>query len=263
MLPRVSDPTKAQIVLAREHLERREIDRAEHLLLEVLARSDRFADVHHLLALVARERGDFVRAAQCLEQAVAINPRYTEALLALAITYNDLGRYDASRALRERLGRERLGRERLGAAQPHAGPAGVRPEDLDPFVLGKIANQHADLAQAYRDAGCLDDAARELERAVALRPTFVDLRVRLAAVLRDAGRADAAIAQLEDACARNPRYVEAHVQLGLAALAAGRRDAARRAFQDALDLEPDHDRARTYARVAGEPGLGEPRPGDA
>jgi tetratricopeptide (TPR) repeat protein len=237
----VADRTKSQIVLAREHLERREIDRAEQLLLQVLARSDKYADVHHLLAMVAREKGDFVRAALCLERAVAINPRYTEALLALAITYNDLGRYEDSRDIRERL------------AAKHPGETiGVRPERLDAFVLGRIANQHAGLAQTYRDAGCYEDAERELRRAIELRPAFVDLRVRLAAVLRDAGRVEEAITELEAACARTPRYVEAQVQLGLAFLAAGRREEARRSLRQALELDPDHERARTYARVLGE-----------
>ncbi len=241
ILPRVADRAKSQIVLAREHLERRETDRAEQLLLGVLARSDKYADVHHLLAMVARERGDFVRAALCLERAVAINPRYTEALLALAITYNDLGRYEESRDIRERLGAKHPGET-----------SGVRPERLDAFVLGRIANQHAGLAQTYRDAGCHEEAARELRRAIELRPAFVDLRVRLAAVLRDAGQTDEAIAELEQACARTPGYVEAHVQLGLAHLAAGRREEARRSLRVALELDPEHERAKTYARVLGE-----------
>lgn len=233
----VADASKHRIALAREHLERREVDQAEQLLETVVAGGERYADAHHLLGLVARERGDFVRAVDRLEQAIAINPRYTDALLALAITYNDLGRYDDSREVRER----------LAAALP---PGGPRPEDVDPYVLGKIANGHAALAAAYRDAGCLADAVRELSRAVELRPGFVDLRVKLAAVLREAGRVDDAIAQLEAACGRAPAYVEAHVQLGFTALAAGRRDLARRALEAALALDPTHERARAYARIA-------------
>lgn len=235
----VADRTQTLLVLAREHYDRREYDRAEHLLSQVLAREDRYADVHHLVAMIARERGDFVRASTHLERAVAINPRYTEALLALAITYNDLGRYDESREVRERL------------AASQAPLEGALAEDLDPFVLGKIANQHADLAQAYRDAGCFEDALRELGRAVALRPGFVDLRVRLASLLRDAGRVEEAIDQLTDACARRPSYVEGKVQLGLAYFAAGRRPEAREALRAALQIDPDHDRAKTYARVFG------------
>ena len=240
MLRGVSD-LRNQIALAREHLERRELERAEQLLEQVVAHRDDYADVRYLLALVARERGEFGRAAACLERAITINPRYTDALLALSITYNDLGRYDESRAIREQLATE------LGAGGP-------RVEDLDDHVLGRIANQHAALAQTYRDAGCLDDATRELERAVHLRPGYVDLRVRLAALLREAGRYDAATAELEEASARHPGYVEAHVQLAITALAAGRRDDARRAIAVALALDPEHERARTYARVlAGSP----------
>lgn len=241
----VADRTKTLLVLAREHYDRRDYDRAEHLIKQVLARVDRYADVHHLAAMIARERGDFVKASEHLERAVAINPRYTEALLALAITYNDLGRYDESREVRERLA---AAQAPLEDARPTPGP---RAEDLDPFVLGKIANQHAALAQAYKDAGCFDDALRELSRAVELRPGFVDLRVKLASLLRDAGKVDEAIAQLVDACTRKPTYVEARIQLGLAYYAAGRRGDARDALKAALEIDPEHDRAKTYARVFG------------
>jgi tetratricopeptide (TPR) repeat protein len=240
MLAPVADASKHRIALAREHLDRREVDQAEQILEAIVAGGERYADVHHLLALVARERGDFARAVERLERAVAINPRYTDALLALAITYNDLGRYGESRAIRER----------LASALPKGGP---RLDELDPYVLGKIANQHAALAAAYRDAGCLDDAARELGRAVELRPGFVDLRVKLATLLREAGRVDEAIAHLEDACARAPGYVEAHVQLGFTALGAGRRDLARRALDSALALDPENERARAYARMFSGP----------
>src|SRR6516162_5709793 len=127
---------KQLLVLGREHYERREYDRAERLLRQVLEHTDRYADVYNMLAVIAHDRGDFAAAERSFERAVEINPNYTEALLNLAVTYNDLGKYEAARRLYARI---------RGAGRPDDG-------GLDPFVRGKLANMHADLAQAYSDA---------------------------------------------------------------------------------------------------------------
>src|SRR6185295_11354158 len=137
---RMDERVKQLLVLGREHYERREYDRAEHVLRQVLEKTDRYADVYNMLAVILHEKGDFVAAERHFERAVELNPNYTEALLNLAVTYNDLGKYEAAREVYARIKR------------------GDGKGGLDPFARGKIANMHADLAQAYSDAGCNPEA---------------------------------------------------------------------------------------------------------
>src|SRR5215471_4509658 len=94
---------KQCLVLGREHYERGEFERAENVLREVLERTDRFADVFNMLAVILHEKGDFVAAERFFERAVELNPNYTEALLNLAVTYNDLGKYEAARQVYSRI----------------------------------------------------------------------------------------------------------------------------------------------------------------
>src|SRR5262245_3768988 len=94
---------KQLLVLGREHYERREYDRAEHVLRQVVEKTDRFADVYNMLAVILHERGDFAGAEKYFEHAVELNPNYTEALLNLAVTYNDLGKYEAARQVYSRI----------------------------------------------------------------------------------------------------------------------------------------------------------------
>src|SRR4051812_39263574 len=166
----MDDRLKQLLVLGREHYERREYTRAEEILRQVLEKTDRFADVYNMLAVILHERGDFVAAERFFERAVELNPNYTEALLNLSVTYNDLGKYEAARQVYSKIRRE-------------DGHGGV----LDPFARGKIANMHAALAQAYSDAGCRGEAIAELTKAVDLCPTFADLQSRLGTLYRDAG----------------------------------------------------------------------------
>ena len=110
-----------------------------------------------------RGRGD-------VPQALRINPAYTEAALNLAVTST----ISASTARRKAIYARRCGLE-------------ARPAQLDPFAKGKIANMHADMGAAYHAVGMYADAVREYQRALALCPTFVDIRTRLGTTLREMG----------------------------------------------------------------------------
>jgi tetratricopeptide (TPR) repeat protein len=225
---------KQLLALSREHYQKREYDKAEYLLRQVVAKTDRFADVFDMLGVIAHSRGDFVLAERYFEKAVALNPNYTEAQLNLMVTYNDLGKYDAARKIYESI-RNRGGAEGGGS---------------DPFAKGKIANMHAETAQAYHDAGMTPEAIVELEKAVALCPQFADLRTRLGVLLRDSGDVERARQQFEAAKEANPKYVQAHVLLGVLLLSRGDNDSAVQEFEQVLKLDPDNKSANMYLKIA-------------
>ncbi len=230
----MDERTKQLLSLGREHYEKREFARAEHYLAQVMERGERFADVHNMLGVIHHDRGDFMEAQGCFEEALAINPNYTEAALNLAVTYNDLGRYeDAKRVYRAVLLR---GED--------------APGQLDPFVKGKIANLHAEVAQAYIDAGMATDAMHELRKAVLLCPSFADLRLRLANLYRQQGDLDAARIELEEAVRHRPTFVPAHVALGVVLLSQSRKEEALTQWREALRIDHDNKAAQMYLRMA-------------
>ena len=71
--------------------------RAERHLLEALEGGAKYPDIHYTLGLIDHQRGNYRRAVERFGQAVSLNPDYTEALLSLSITLNDMGRYDEAR----------------------------------------------------------------------------------------------------------------------------------------------------------------------
>lgn len=227
----MDDHDRQLLLLGREHFEHGEYDKADELLRQVVVKADRFADVHHMLGIIAHHRGDFSNAANHFEQAIAINPNYTEAQLNLVVTYNELGKYDTARELYSSV------------------RARTRPQILDPLVKGRISNLHAQLAQAYVDAGMLHEAVGELEKAVRLSPDYVDLRVRLGLLYRDAGELTRARTELETARTLNPQYPNARLSLGTLLLGAGEYEAARREFEAVLALDPHHRMALTYLKL--------------
>lgn len=215
--------------------ERGDYAEAEQLLgRAVQVGAAHYADVQHALGVIYHGTGRFAEARAAFERALEINPDYTEAALNLAITSNDLGRYAEAHALMERLSPE---------------PGSVGPRTLDPFTRGKIANLHAQVADAYRSAAALDDACREYAKALELGPNFVDIRMRLAQCLAERGATEEAIGQLETILDTKPGFTNGWVQLGLLLLRIDDREGARTALQRALRQDPTHPRALAYLRM--------------
>jgi len=229
----MDDHTKQLLLLGREHYEKREFEKAEYLLKQVVDKTDRFADVFDMLGVIAHSKGDFAKAEECFEKAIQLNPNYTEAQLNLMVTYNDLGKYDAAREIYSNIRSRDAGDRRA-----------------DPFAKGKIANMHAEISQAYQDAGMTIQAIEELEKAVGLCPGFADLRTRLGILLRDTGDAARAREEFEAAKKANPKYLQGRLALGVLFLSAGDRDEAKAEFNAVLEHDPDNKSAQMYLRIA-------------
>jgi Flp pilus assembly protein TadD len=240
----VNERIKQLLLLGREHYEKREFDQAEQLLREVLGDADRYADVHNMLGVICHSRGNFVQAEHHFERALELNGSYTEAALNLAVTYNDRGKYEKAR--------EVYGRIRVSQAGTEHG--------LDPFARGKIANMHAELGQAYADAGLAAEAIHELEKATALCPQFADLQTKLGTLLREQNDLAGARARYEAALHARPNYVPARIQLGVTLLSLGNTLGATEAWQQALAVEPENSQAKMYLRMV-ERQKSQPPPG--
>jgi tetratricopeptide (TPR) repeat protein len=240
------------ITSARAHYHARDWDAAEKVLVQVTERHRGFADVWSMLGVIWHGQGKLVEAQGAFEQAMALAPGYTEAALNLAVTYNDLGKYKEARDVYARV------IQRTRAA----------PRSLDPFVKGKLANLHAEVAAAYTAHALYPEAVREYHHALELCPTFGDLRTRLALVLRDAGELGEAARELEIVKTTQPRYLPARIALGTTLYMLGRRDDAAREWQAVLAEDPENKAAHMYLRVTadaavGASGAGSERSGDA
>jgi tetratricopeptide (TPR) repeat protein len=230
----MDDETKALLIKSRELYERKEFDKADYVLRDLLERGGGFADVFDMLGVIAHSRGDLVAAARYLEKAVALNPSYTDALLNLAVTYNDLGKYDAAKEIQSRA--------RVLSQQ--------NPSQIDPFARGKIANMHADLAQIYVEHGLVGEAIEQYAKAVALCPAFADLRTRLGNLYRDSGDFARAKEQYQAAKDANPKYLPARVLLGVTMYFTGDTPGAIAQWREVLAIDPENKSAQMYVRMA-------------
>lgn len=248
---------KQALLLGRESYRRGDDEAAERFLLQVVERGARYADVFDMLGVIASRRGDYERAERHFRRAIDLNADYTEAHLNLVVTYNELGRYDDAREIYLGLCAKRGAAERPSEAPQQlddpteAGTGSLQGRQLDLFELGRIADLHAQTARAYEDVGCLEEAIRELEKAVELGSGFPDLRVRLGHLLRAAGRPERAEEHYRAAILARPDYAEAYLHLGAALLAADRPQEALQVLGRLRELDPEGGpQARIYERAA-------------
>lgn len=207
---------------------------AEGLLEEVVRRSPTYANVYHMLGVMAGQRGAAERAVAMFRQALALNPNYNEAQINLAITLADMGAYE--HAAQEM--------DRLQALEP------ASPTQLSLGVLGRLANAHADLARKYHELGLFAQAIGEYDKALGLCPAFPDIHQKRAVSCREQGDLAGATASLLRALELNPRYAEACVNLGLVYRKQGETGEAIRMWERALELNPQHQLARIYLNQA-------------
>lgn len=226
---------RMQYSLGREAFQRNDYQEAEKQLSAFVESVGHFADVWNMLGVIYHEQGKFHRAVECFEKALAINPHYTEALLSLAVTYNDLGQYDKAQSLYAQAKQSEA-----------AAPAAELP---DPFVRGKIANMHAELGDVYRGVGLYREAVNEYQRALSLRPDFPDIRTKLAQVLHDLGRKEEALAELLELKRSRPDYLLARINLGVVHYSLGRLPEAIREWKEVLAEDPKNKKALMYLRL--------------
>jgi len=219
------------ITIGKRAFEERDFFRAEKLLREALGGGANYPDIHYILGLIYHQWGKLHQAIEYFEKSIELNPAYTEALLSLSITLNDMGRYEEAKAAYQR-------------ASASISPPGEHTRGS--LFRGKIANLHAELGGLYVALGQNEDAIREYRKALSVAPGFPDLRIRLAVALREAGLLEEGLAEVEQVLENRPGEVSALIQQGILLYLLGKKENARHAWEEALFRDPLNKLVQLY-----------------
>lgn len=218
------------LTVARERFAARDYRGAALLFASAIASGQGYADAHHMLGLCHAMLESREAALQSFDAALRINPRYVEAHLNRSIVLGDLGRVSEAA-------------ESLSLAHELG-----RPDEtgFPSVVANRLANMHAELGRAYREAGAMSQAADQFRSALRIRPGFADLRLDLARTLLDAGDPTAAARELDEILRDRSEWLEAMLLRGLAAYLAGHLEQAQSVWERAAEQYPEEPRLETY-----------------
>ncbi len=230
--------TDRLLARARERFAVQDYYGTVHLLEEIVGSGRAFADVHHLLGVSLSLLGQRERALEEFARALELNPRYLEALIHQGLVLTELGRHAEAQ--------ESFRRATASVSPPSEG--------LPAPVAAQLANTHAELAEAYAEAGALNRSVEQYQRALELGPGYHDLRYRMARRLLEAGRALEAREALEIVLRERPNFVDAQAALGLAHYLSGDALGAREIWRDCLATRPENARVEAYLAMLGRTG---------
>lgn len=220
------------ITHARDLFKARQYDKAEELFCKIL-KTHKLADVYNYLGLVYSERGRFNFAEMSFKRALEINPAYMEAAMNLAVLYNNLGERKKAKLIYEQM--KKYGRSGRGA--------------MDPLLMAKVANLHAEIGSLYQGVGHYKEAIAEYEKAVDLCPQFIDVQTKLGTSCREGGDLKKAIRVFSKNKNQAKKYAPFWIAFGVTHYAQGKKKDAKKAWMRALKIEPKNATAKAYLEL--------------
>ncbi len=227
------DNTQEWVDLGKQCFENKDYLRAERYLRQVVQANCRYADVLNMLGVINHIEGKFEAAIGAFKEALKINPRYTEAVLNLAVLYNDLGRYQDAKKLYTNLHKKEK----------------ETTDDIEPVLKGKLSNMHAEIGDVYRSIGLFKFAVAEYKKALDLNPSYVDIRTKMGVALREAGALEASLKELRIVVKEDARYIMARIQLGITFYSLKKIADAKKEWDAVLKQDPDNESAKMYLRL--------------
>jgi tetratricopeptide (TPR) repeat protein len=220
------------------------LDQAARLYGQVLAARPDHPDALHLLGVVAHQRGDHVRAAECIAAAIARDPGVTSYHANLAEVYRALGRLDRAAACARSALRLQPDHpdaaNNLGTVLLQQGQAEAAAEHFRAALRARpgFALACNNLGNALRLLGDLDAALAHFRRAVELDPNLAAARTNLGQLLSEQRQLHEALEHCRAAVRLRPAFAEAHSNLGNVLRDLGRLDEAKASYAEALRLNP-------------------------
>ena len=227
------DNTQELVQLGKQCFENKDYLRAERYLRQAVQSHCHYPDVLNMLGVIRHIDGKFEAAIQSFKEALKINPHYTEAVLNLAVLYNDLGRYQDAKKLYGNLRKKEKS----------------STDDIEPVLKGKLSNMHSEIGDVYRSIGLYKFAVEEYKKALALNPAYVDIRTKLGIALRELGQLESSLKELKTVAKEDPRYIMAKIQLGITHYSLKKLSEAKKEWESVLQQDPENESAKMYLRL--------------
>ena len=180
-------------------------------------------------------QGQLGKAVKAFNKTLDIDSGHTDAAISLSVILNDIGRYEDAKKIFDKAN-SNVKNQETGITDPH--------------INLKFANKHFEIAEMYFSYNRYEEALVEYNKAIALDPTKLDIRVKIAKVYSKKGFSAKAFEELRKLKAEHPSYIPARVALGLLHYGKGNTIEAQSEWQNALSKDPKNEEIQMYLNLS-------------
>ncbi len=221
---------------AKEAFQKNDLKTASLFLNEIIDQNPNASEAYFYLANVFHVRGELGKAIKGFQRVLELDPNHTDAAISLSVIYNDIGKYEEAKAIFEKANNQVKNSQGQGIADPH--------------LNKKFSLKHYELAEMYVSYGRCDEALFEYNKAIALDPDNLEIRIKVAKAYTKKGFTSKAFDELRRLKNENPGYMPARIALGLLYYGNGNIIEAQAEWQNVLSREPSHPEAVMYVNLS-------------
>jgi tetratricopeptide (TPR) repeat protein len=221
---------------AKEAFQKNDLKTASLLLNELIEQNPNSTEGFFHLANVFHVKGELGKAIKGFQKVLELDPHHTDAAISLSVIYNDIGRYEEAKAIFEKANNQVKNTQQQGVSDPH--------------LNRKFSLKHYELAEMYVSYSRCDEALFEYNKAVALDPDNLEIRIKVAKAYTKKGFISKAFEELKRLKNEHPGYMPARIALGLLYYGNGNIIEAQAEWQNVLSREPSHPEAIMYVNLS-------------
>ena len=222
----------------RDSFDRGEYKKASVLFNEAIEGDAKCVDAYFYLANIFHIKGDIGKAIKAFRRVLDLDPTHTDASISLSVLYNDIGHYEDAKKIFEKAN------ERVK----------IQNTDIDGIedkhINKKFSLKHLEIADLYLTYNRYDEALFEYNKVIALDPSNLEARIKVAKVYAKKGFTQKAFEELRTLRNEKPDYMPARISLGVLYYGTGKILEAQTEWERVLSKEPTHSEAAMYINLS-------------
>ncbi len=221
----------------RDTFQKNDLKTSSLYFAEIIDLDSNSTEAYFYLANIFHLRGEIGKAIKTFQKVLELDPSHTDASISLSVLYNDIGRYEDAKVIFEKANNN---------VKTSSTSGGV----VEPHINKKFSLKHFELAEMYASYNRHDEALFEYNKAIALDPDHLEIRIKIAKVYTKKGFNSKAQDELKKLKTEHPSYMPARIALGLFYFGAGDVVSAQAEWQNILTRDPKNEEALMYLNLS-------------
>lgn len=219
----------------KELFQKNILKQAQAAFEEVIEINPSNSDAYFFIGNIFHIKGQLGKAIKAFNKVLDLDPEHTDASISLSVILNDIGKYEQAKEVFDKANKK-VKKESAGVDDPH--------------INKRFSAKHYEIAEMYFSYNRYDESLFEYNKAVALDPDNLEIKIKIAKVYSKKGLISKAFEELRRLKSERPSYVPARVALGLLHYGSGNILEAQSEWQNALNKEPHNEELLMYMNLS-------------